>query len=179
MTSMPDTREQKLDRLLTEREVLQIAHTLSRHVDRGNLEGMRQCFFPDAVAEYGFNKTKTVDELLDHFKIQRTQLTGVQHHITTRAIAVDGDYAEVENYVVAHTVMQEDDGPKTFVIGGRYLDKYERRDGEWKIAHRLGMEDWSAKFPTPPTRGSGLVGTIPQGDVGEADPSFAFFRLIK
>jgi hypothetical protein len=111
--------------------------------------------------------------------MQRMQLTGVQHHITTTTVRVEGDYAEAENYAIAHCDIAEPDGIKTFVIGGRYLDKYERRDGVWKIAHRMGMEDWSVKAPAPPARTNELVGEIPTGGIGEGDPAFGFFRLIR
>jgi hypothetical protein len=92
---------------------------------------------------------------------------------------VQGDYAEAENYAIAHCLVEEKDGTKAFVIGGRYLDKYERRNGTWKISHRLGLEDWSVKVAAPPKRSSELVGDIPRGAIGEADPAHAFFTLIK
>ena len=98
--------------------------------------------------------------------------------MTTYLIGIDGDYAEAENYVIAHNDMPGDQGSVTFVIGGRYLDKYERRDGRWKISHRIGIEDWSVKVPTPANRGKGLVGDIPIGAVGKDDPTHDFFRLI-
>lgn len=170
-------RDELLDTLIAEREIRQLAHTLSRYVDRGNIEGMRSMFHPDAIAEYGFNKTKTVDEFLDHFKVQITTLSGVQHHITTSNIRVEGDYAEAENYAIAHCDLKATG--MTVVIGGRYLDKLERRGGVWKIAHRIGLEDWSVKTPAPPPGANDLVGVIPRGALGEADPAYGFFRLIK
>ena len=27
-------------------------------------------------------------------------------------------------------------------FGGRYVDRFERRDGEWKIAHRTVVHEW-------------------------------------
>ena len=30
--------------------------------------------------------------------------------------------------------------------GGRYLDEFERRDGEWRISKRTYILDWSKKF---------------------------------
>jgi len=176
---MSASRDEMIDLMLAEREIRNIAHTCSHYVDRGNIPALRELFHPDAIAEYGFNKSKTVDEFLEHFTIQRPQLSGVQHHVTTVAIKVDGDYAEAENYAIAHCNIEEDDGLKTFVIGGRYLDKYERRDGVWKISHRLGLEDWSVKVTAPPKRSNELVGQIPIGGIGEADPGYSFFRILK
>jgi len=28
------------------------------------------------------------------------------------------------------------------VIAGRYVDRFENRDGEWRIARRTGLYDW-------------------------------------
>ena len=29
--------------------------------------------------------------------------------------------------------------------GFRYVDRFERRDGEWRIAHRVAVTDWSLR----------------------------------
>lgn len=176
---MAGHREKMIDILLAEREIREIANNCAHYVDRGNMEGLRSLFHTDAIAEYGFNKSKTVDEFIEHFMVQRPRLSDVQHHITTNIVKIDGDYAEAENYAIAHCLTEEEDGTKAFVIGGRYLDKYERRDGVWKISHRIGLEDWSVKVPAPPKRSNELVGEIPRGGIGEADPGYAFFSLIK
>ena len=34
------------------------------------------------------------------------------------------------------------------IIAGRYLDRYERRNGVWKIAYRSEVNDWSRTEPT-------------------------------
>jgi hypothetical protein len=42
-----------------------------------------------------------------------------------------------------------ENGVKTdVIIAGRYLDRYERRDGIWKIAYRSEVNDWSKTEPT-------------------------------
>ena len=33
------------------------------------------------------------------------------------------------------------------VVGGRYVDKFERRDGRWAITHRDVIFDWSRQEP--------------------------------
>src|SRR3546814_19209297 len=33
-------------------------------------------------------------------------------------------------------------GGGDILIGGRYIDRFERRDGVWRIAHRTGLLDW-------------------------------------
>jgi len=31
-------------------------------------------------------------------------------------------------------------------LGGRYVDRLERRDGAWKLKHRLCVRDWSVSL---------------------------------
>ena len=35
-------------------------------------------------------------------------------------------------------------------MGFRYVDDFERRDGEWRIAFRLCTFDWTRTDPVPP-----------------------------
>jgi hypothetical protein len=39
-----------------------------------------------------------------------------------------------------------------YFVGGRYLDRFECRDGEWKIVQRTGMTDWM-RLETPSSQG--------------------------
>jgi hypothetical protein len=40
------------------------------------------------------------------------------------------------------------DGFEDLVIAGRYIDRYEKRSGEWKIAYRSERNDWSRTSAT-------------------------------
>lgn len=65
------------------------------------------------------------------------EIPNSQHSITNPIIEIDGDraFAECQWYVLHH--IQLDD--ERFIdqqCEGRYLDVFERRDGEWKILHR-------------------------------------------
>ena len=50
-------------------------------------------------------------------------------------------------------------------FGGRYVDRFERRDGEWRIAHRNLVHEWDkvehVELAFPP-------GRYPEG--GRSDP---------
>jgi hypothetical protein len=40
-------------------------------------------------------------------------------------------------------------------VGGRYLDRMEKRDGVWKIVDRVGTTDWTRLDPPTATRTPG------------------------
>lgn len=61
------------------------------------------------------------------------------HNITTHLCEIDGNVAHCESYVMVSLL---DRGGKTArIINGRYIDRVERRDGEWKIALRRSTVD--------------------------------------
>ena len=52
-----------------------------------------------------------------------------------------------EIYVNAYH-LREDDGKLTVDWWwGRYLDQYSCRDGEWRIAHRTCVHEWTMQLP--------------------------------
>ena len=62
------------------------------------------------------------------------------------------------------------------VFGARVLDKFERRNGEWRIAIRRVIYDWQRDTPVMETWGRGFFGPVySDAGKGNADPSFEFF----
>ena len=67
-----------------------------------------------------------------------------------------------------------DDTKEMFAnLGGRYRDLFERRNGEWRVLHRLTIYDWS--FATPYESGWDFF-RIPEGinrgGIRPVDPTF-------
>ncbi|MET9090067.1 nuclear transport factor 2 family protein [Streptomyces sp. NPDC004237] len=63
------------------------------------------------------------------------------HNITTHTCDIDGDQAHCESYVFV--ALLGHDGTSAQLISGRYLDRLERRDGEWRIAVRRSTVEWT------------------------------------
>jgi hypothetical protein len=106
-------------------------------------------FWPDATTDYGIFKGSGPDFvafaqalLAEH--IANQHLIG-QHLIEFDEAVADRAYGEVYYYAF-HRIL--DQGvPTDMVICGRYLDRYERRAGEWRFAHRTELVDWARKEP--------------------------------
>ena len=104
-----------------------------------------------------------------------------QHQLGQIQFGFDGDtVCHTETYMTAmHTVPADyplaevfPDKGKTYsaVVAGRYVDRFEKRGGEWRIAQRTGLYDWR-EFRE--VEGVDLSDT-PEGAVGyhdERDPS--------
>ena len=90
------------------------------------------------------------------------------HSIANEWIKIDGDTAVGELYVLAHMTA----GGQDVMTGGRYLDKYERQDGSWKIKSRIFVVDWNKTSPTT----LNLEGMANRGCWGRADRVYALWE---
>jgi hypothetical protein len=82
-------------------------------------------------------------------------------------IEVDGDVARSESYLVAYHRVEHDGREFDSLLGARYVDRFERRSGEWRIAQRSVIVDWERfdEVQDPPA-GLDLVSYFDQGHHG-------------
>jgi hypothetical protein len=72
------------------------------------------------------------------------------HVVANQLVEVDGDTdtAHCETYGVAyHWGDPPDDGRRNFTTGFRYVDRFARREGEWRIARRVAVREWTHVVP--------------------------------
>jgi hypothetical protein len=137
----------KLAETIAKQEIADLLVRYCRGVDRCDLETLRSVFWPDATAQYGAEPQSAwlwAEQTLA--RLRRMQRT--QHSISNVLIAIDGDRATAETYCRAYHELAGDDGPQEMVVGGRYLDRLERRGDAWRIAHRLYVMDWNRNGPS-------------------------------
>ena len=72
------------------------------------------------------------------------------HMIGNVLIEIEGDEAFGEVYFHAYhkVAAPSGEGFEDLVIAGRYIDRYEKRGGEWRFAYRSERNDWSRTTPT-------------------------------
>jgi hypothetical protein len=106
----------------------------SRGCDRHDIDLITQAYHEDAVDEHGSAKNLGPEygEWANQVHAETSQVH--THNITTHTCEIDGDTAHAESYVIV--VLISSDGKTAQFISGRYLDRLERRDGEWRIAVR-------------------------------------------
>jgi len=70
------------------------------------------------------------------------------HFIGNQYLEIRGSNAYGETYFVSIHIREGDDGrPVTAVRGGRYIDEFEKRFEEWRIARRFKIDDWDRLDP--------------------------------
>ena len=107
------------------------------------------------------------------------RLGPMQHLLGTSFIDFEGDIAYVETYIWTFLRVQADGRDLDTFTGGRLIDRFERRDGAWKIAHRRTIFDWNRDTPSNEAWVGGMFtpgkpGML-QGRKGSVDPSYERF----
>ena len=71
----------------------------------------------------------------------------MDHHLGQSYIELHGNIANAETYFVAyHRTGKEDEQTQDMFLGGRYLDRLERRGDDWKFINRFAIYDWYRKL---------------------------------
>jgi hypothetical protein len=120
---------------LTDRQaILDVINQQSRGCDRHDAELVADAFHEDGWDEHGAQVTpgKQYGRWANDTHTKGSQVN--MHHITTHTCEIDGDVAHAESYVIG--LMLNHDGVTARLLAGRYLDRLEKRDGEWKLAVR-------------------------------------------
>lgn len=164
-----------VDELLAREQIRDVLFRYCRGVDRGDAELIASVYHADAVDEHGAFHGTGVD-FAGHVVEAMDAVSNVgQHHLTNILIRVEGHSALVESYFIAlHPYQpQGEAAPVLAAVGGRYLDRFECREGNWKIAHRRVVLDWSQE------RLSGAAWAaatdFPAGGRRQNDPSSGLF----
>jgi hypothetical protein len=147
-------------------EIQQVLYRYCRAVDRGDAALLESVYHPGAIDNHGaFHGTGAEFAAMLVPLMDASPRVG-QHHITNILIDLTGDEADVEGYFMA--LHPAPDGSH-IPVNGRYLDRFERRDGRWAITERTVVVDWSG--PAIPWSPWPSNGDYPQGGRRERDPS--------
>ena len=115
-------------------EILDCVARHARGCDRHDADLITAAYHDDAVDEHGYasNQGPEYGEWANEVHAATSKVH--THNITTHSCDIDGDTAHTESYVLV--VLIGNDGTTAQFISGRYLDRLERRDGQWRIAIR-------------------------------------------
>lgn len=145
-------KERALRELLDKQEIAEVLARYCRGVDRCDEETLKSVYHPDAWDHHGdfqglgHDLAETAPETIPRW------WTGSTHTVSNILIEfADEDTAHSECVYMALQVMKHDGSgsgePRLHVMSGRYIDRFERRNGEWRVADRVCVHDWSVALP--------------------------------
>lgn len=164
--------EQQLSEVLDKYAISDVIMTYARAIDRLDEAMLRSVFHPDSQHAHGFigpssdptsesKPGEPKDFVAFAFEVLNTH-TRTHHQLGNIFIELEGDDAYTETYFTAYHRMRASNDPMAaanaydtemdLIVAGRYLDRFQKRDGVWKISHRTGLTDWM-RTESPSTQG--------------------------
>jgi hypothetical protein len=146
---MAPSDQDRLQQLLDREAIRDCLYRYCRGVDRADEAALRSAYWPDATGRHGAYQgsgTAFVDQVLENRKTGGRTI----HMIGNILIDLRGNVAAVESYFRTTLASRDpQDAPQETLLAGRYLDRFECREGEWRVADRTVVYDWLRQTPLP------------------------------
>jgi hypothetical protein len=136
--------ERKLREQIDRSEIHRAMLRYARGLDRLDNVLARSCYWDDAIEDHG-QFVGTPDDFLKYANGTTLMFEAVQHGILNHICDLQGDDAFCETYY-QFTGVTAGEGPN-FVSTGRYVDHFQKRDAEWRIANRVTLVESQMDVP--------------------------------
>lgn len=133
----------KLQMLIDREEIRDATLRYSRGLDRHDTELLVSAYHEDARDDHGGFIGNREDFARVNNALHARNWVRHQHHMTNQVIEIDGDSAHCESYVIVNLVRE--DGTVD-MAGSRYVDRLERRQGQWAITDRVCVLEWAGEL---------------------------------
>lgn len=165
----------RLDVIESRQQIGDVLNRYARGWDRLDEDALRSCFFADAQHQHGGFKGLSQDFITKALP-SVAKVKGTSHRITNITIELAGDKAVSECYFASHHRRMNKAGTdeEDWFLSGRYLDRFERRDGVWKIAARRGLNEAERLEP----RADVTLATAPADALGKRKPDDPLYALL-
>jgi hypothetical protein len=129
--------------LLDKQAITEGLYRYCRALDRMDKEMVSRVFHDDMTADYDPSQTiRSLKEFIPWMWGHHTRFHNHNHQVSNILIEVNGDTAGSESYVEARLQRRLPNGNfELFTVVGRYVDRWEKRSGQWKIIHRRYLGD--------------------------------------
>jgi hypothetical protein len=176
---MRENLQTSLGRLLDQQEIQRVLGLYCRAIDRLDLELLRSVYHPDATDDHGSfsgNAHEFARQIIAG--LAEVVIDGM-HTVTHSVIELDGRFATAESYYQAyqlcpggyekvagffgepyaraHAQQGGIEGNHDYFCAGRYIDLFEKRDGQWKILRRRITNEWNVVRPSTRITDQGYI----------------------
>lgn len=138
-------RDGRIAAMLDKHEIRECLERFSRGMDRFDRAIYLSAFWDDAETAAGPFVGSAADCWDWAIPMHEAGQIVTHHALLQSNIDLDGDIAHAETY---YQFVGRNRDESLWVAGGRYVDRLERRDGEWRIALRTNVIEWG--FMPPP-----------------------------
>jgi hypothetical protein len=171
----PGNREAAIDCALSKQALHELNTAYCRAADRADTALLQSLWHPDARISYG-EYSGGPDGFCAYWSGIRDHFERITHLIGNDYYVVDGDRAVGETLLARFEILPRQSGTVDRMIGGRFLDRFERRDGEWKLSGRAFVLDWNVTRPTTAQWDRGVFASLTaRGARAPDDPVYALW----
>jgi hypothetical protein len=125
-----------------------LAVRFSQGLDREDADLLRSVFWPDATDDHGGLFQGRAWDFVDMVLSRRERVRPTLHTVSNHRVDFESDdVATGEVYGTGYQFRHALATPTTRLVLGRYLDRYERRAGEWRITHRQYLLEGTVTVP--------------------------------
>lgn len=163
-----------LDELIGRERIRDCLARYCRAVDRQDFALLRSCYWDDAVDDHAIF-VGTVDEFVEYALASLATMVHTRHTIGQSLISITGNMAAVETHLTAYHRVHAEGGIRDFTLGGRFVDRFEKRDDDWRLIHRVLVADWISPLSVSEDISQGLLGApfVSEHAIGSARDDFS------
>ncbi len=144
-----------------------------RGVDRYDADIVSSVFHADARADYPGHKFDGLNIGASLTDLMRRTMYVTSHGLTTVNIEVAGNLAVSEAYGYSMDLHLVNGEQRLMFSATRYIDRFEKRDGSWKISDRVVLSDGTGYIPYEQLPNPGF------GATDRSDSSYAVLAGIE
>jgi hypothetical protein len=151
--------EAEIRALLDKQAITEVIHSYSRAVDRGDEALLRSCYHDNAIEDHGGSFLGPASDYIAAILPALHSDRLMTHTVTNILIELDGpDAALSECYYLSFARYPAAEPPFETLTLARAIDRFERRDGTWRIARRRLRWEWNREQPIAETWARGGIG---------------------
>lgn len=170
-----------LSDLLDRQVITDILIAYARGADRGDVDLIEAAYHEDAIEDHGGTYKGPARDYVALMRKMLPRAPRMSHSVTNILVELEGDTAWTECHYLTFARLPVKDGKPGETVDSltmaRAIDRFERRDGRWAIAHRRLAWDWSQEMPTNESWGRGLIAPDPSVLVrGTRKPDDVLYR---
>lgn len=168
-------RDARLDALLDRQDIHDCLTRFARAMDRFDRALFLSAFHADAVIAAGPFVGSPADCYDWAVPMHEAGQVATHHNLLNHSCEIDGDTAHSETYYLFVGRNRDD---SNWIAGGRYIDRFERREGVWRIADRTTVIEWSGLVPTMPIPFADVLGIGLNGVAARSRDDLSYRRPL-
>jgi hypothetical protein len=154
-------------RLFDRQAITDCIFRYTRGVDRLDKDLLLSAYHEDAIDCHG-SFVGSPQEFVEWLWPIHEDKISTQHYVTNHVFDFDGDIAHVETYFFSPCRWRG--RSEMTVVGGRYVDRFEKREDEWRIAFRVLVREWHTSLDGLPIDRVADIGIRDRDDVSYLRP---------